>query len=446
MGQAVRVIDEFLALADVNTSSLVDGELMVWDAASSKVVNKGSSGNRLGTVYTSGLDSQGAVIARGGGSANAISVYDNQNQEALQIRTRSDTDDQNVEIFSSQNLAFVPGLLRSFTASADWNLKQDTTKFRIGRDDNNTLLGNYYSFFEVHGTGRVFVGGTKSTEVTETVDDGTSALQITGNLALRNGITPTEFLLHGTYTDASNYERLRIYGQTGDDFVIASEALGTGVQRDIKIDGNVDIGLNVLVLGHAGHGIRRAGTGNVYESSGSHVLKISGNQLSRFTGSEFRLYGLPIVPDSGPQVIAGNASLRNGLTPTEQHIYSTYTDASNYERLRIYGQTGGPFVIASEALGTGTKRNFIIRSGGSIFFDPSGLGNGFHKCWMGGSAFVPRINGGYGVGNSSLRMDWVYGHEANFDGDINFAGLPVSDPLVVGQLWNDAGTVKISAG
>lgn len=27
-----------------------------------------------------------------------------------------------------------------------------------------------------------------------------------------------------------------------------------------------------------------------------------------------------------------------------------------------------------------------------------------------------------------------------------FSGLPTSDPTVAGRLWNDAGTVKISAG
>ena len=29
---------------------------------------------------------------------------------------------------------------------------------------------------------------------------------------------------------------------------------------------------------------------------------------------------------------------------------------------------------------------------------------------------------------------------------VKFTGLPTSDPTVAGQLWNDAGTLKVSAG
>jgi hypothetical protein len=29
---------------------------------------------------------------------------------------------------------------------------------------------------------------------------------------------------------------------------------------------------------------------------------------------------------------------------------------------------------------------------------------------------------------------------------IDFGGLPTSDPSVAGRLWNDSGTVKVSAG
>ena len=31
-------------------------------------------------------------------------------------------------------------------------------------------------------------------------------------------------------------------------------------------------------------------------------------------------------------------------------------------------------------------------------------------------------------------------------GVVKFTGLPTSDPAVAGQLWNDAGTLKVSAG
>jgi hypothetical protein len=31
-------------------------------------------------------------------------------------------------------------------------------------------------------------------------------------------------------------------------------------------------------------------------------------------------------------------------------------------------------------------------------------------------------------------------------GDVTLSGLPTSDPSVAGRLWNDSGTLKISAG
>ena len=31
-------------------------------------------------------------------------------------------------------------------------------------------------------------------------------------------------------------------------------------------------------------------------------------------------------------------------------------------------------------------------------------------------------------------------------GTVIFSGLPTSDPVAAGQLWNDAGTLKVSAG
>ena len=49
-------------------------------------------------------------------------------------------------------------------------------------------------------------------------------------------------------------------------------------------------------------------------------------------------------------------------------IYNTFTDASNYERLFIRGQTGANFQIGTEALGTGSGRNLeLVRAGTTQF-------------------------------------------------------------------------------
>ena len=50
---------------------------------------------------------------------------------------------------------------------------------------------------------------------------------------------------------------------------------------------------------------------------------------------------------------------------------------------------------------------------------------------------------------------WIYGFykaviysdgPQELTGTLTLSGLPTADPVAAGQLWNDAGTVKISAG
>lgn len=85
-------------------------------------------------------------------------------------------------------------------------------------------------------------------------------------------------------------------------------------------------------------------------------------------GTEYNLSGAN--PDIGGlgTVTAQAFEARDGVSPTEITVHSTYTSSTNYERLRIYTQTGGNHVIASEAgISGGTQRNIQIGSG--LYFD-----------------------------------------------------------------------------
>jgi hypothetical protein len=81
---------------------------------------------------------------------------------------------------------------------------------------------------------------------------------------------------------------------------------------------------------------------------------------------------------------ANTLAQRRGTNAQTFNLYNTYTDASNYERARL-GWAGNVFEIKPQAAGTGTVRTLHI------------------------------------------------------------SGLPTSDPSISGVLWNDAGTVKVSA-
>ena len=52
-------------------------------------------------------------------------------------------------------------------------------------------------------------------------------------------------------------------------------------------------------------------------------------------------------------------TVANGTSPTSQHLYGTYTDASNYERINLTANSTGHYVLSEEA-GTGTARSLFL--------------------------------------------------------------------------------------
>tara|TARA_R110000823_G_scaffold43729_1_gene113435 strand:- start:255 stop:887 length:633 start_codon:yes stop_codon:yes gene_type:complete len=69
-----------------------------------------------------------------------------------------------------------------------------------------------------------------------------------------------------------------------------------------------------------------------------------------------------------------------------------------------------------------------------------------------GQQIFPRLNDSYANGISTNRWSEFNSVEGDFSGDVVMAanvdctGLPTTDPVVAGRLWNHNDTVKISAG
>lgn len=110
------------------------------------------------------------------------------------------------------------------------------------------------------------------------------------------------------------------------------------------------------------------------------------------------------VPDVGaaniaPLVIesANVVAQRNGANAQSLLIYRTFTDASNYERLRLEGIAGGSgeFEISSEKAGTGTQRDLRLKRG-SAFLTYSGTG------------LYPETTNAQDLGITSLQWNNVY--------------------------------------
>jgi len=82
----------------------------------------------------------------------------------------------------------------------------------------------------------------------------------------RNGTAGQSYRLYGTYTDASNYERLNISANTTAHYIIGEEG-GTGSARPLHLGSNNSINMTIDTTG-------RVGIGN---TSPGHALDISGN-------------------------------------------------------------------------------------------------------------------------------------------------------------------------
>jgi hypothetical protein len=120
--------------------------------------------------------------------------------------------------------------------------------------DNTSAAGSYlvggreaFNFFGGTAYGSQPLNVSAAAGLTLTGAAGTKFFSITTNTKLysdvayqfdqRNGVNPNSYAIYSTYTSATDYERLRMYGQTGDDFVITIESGVTGgAVRNLNIN------------------------------------------------------------------------------------------------------------------------------------------------------------------------------------------------------------------
>ena len=176
-----------------------------------------------------------------------------------------------------------------------------------------------------------------------------------------------------------------------------------------SIDNNKDLGMTT----------NRWRTAYLYDGS------FSGNLISE-TGGSYKLYNLGTEGDADTEYL------------------ETSWNVSNTLRFDI------------KSTGTGVVRNLNIYSGGSYLQ----LNNSNSTLVLGTTASQLNVDNSYfrfnktlygsttGVelGTSGFRFGNVYSVDGDFSGNMTLSNLPTSDPAVAGQLWNDSGTVKISAG
>ncbi|MHC4240680.1 MAG: hypothetical protein ACYSUC_13200 [Planctomycetota bacterium] len=215
----------------------------------------------------------------------------------------------------------------------------------------------------------------------------------------------------------------------------------------IDEDSSYSIGVSKIAYKSGGSGTKaRISVSNVteLELTGSKLAVGSGHSIG-FASTSYADSGFldTVLYRDGAGVIAQ----RNGTNAQIFRIYNTDDGSqTNYGRASI-GWANNVFAIDVEASGTGTQATLQIKRGGQNRISlPSNSSVTIH------TSLYPSSNGSIYNGWSSLRWANVYSVKSDISqlltvgGDVSMPNLPTSDPASAGLLWNDSGTLKISAG
>lgn len=206
-------------------------------------------------------------------------------------------------------------------------------------------------------TGTWFTGGTATTTKPQLLIEPT-------------GITSTNWSTLGTAIGANAAS-----GFTGN---LLDLGLAASSKFKVAYDGTTTIAGNT--------------TGNAFQSLLFYASSGATLGLTNFGGPvAITATNNPIVliPGSGAAAIVQQ---RNGTNAQTYELYGTYTDPSNYRRLRFGSTTAGAFSITAEGLGTGASGN-TLSFGQSIGLTDSSdnylLSPNNSNCWLGNSAVNP---------------------------------------------------------
>jgi len=249
-----------------------------------------------------------------------------------------------------------------------------------------------------------------------------------------------DLILHNTYTDGSNWERGFVRWD-GNELRIGTEKLGTGIPRSVSLYTNGVDRLQISADGdfslNGPSGIFSASVDEFFVnapsgfeiSTGDGTIGMNSDQLS--VVGDTRIVG-EVVVDGGPtnsltistngsQVYPSGGTWSLGGEPfrfstgyiNNLFLYNSYTNASNWERGAVTW-VSNVLEIYTQRNGTGSARPIIFRT------------NGGNRLQIGGAGTI--------IATLAANQNFI------------IAGLPTANPNVAGALWNDGGTVKVSAG
>ncbi len=247
-------------------------------------------------------------------------------------------------------------------SGGDLNLQGNVPASRGWRafvhDGSNTLTE--FSHSTVGGVGNFvfYTYGTPAalTERLRILD--TAKVRLSGDLELRNSTTATTLYTYHTFTDTSNYER-SVIGWVTNTLEIGTQAAGTGSTRQLFF----------LVGGARTWGVNTSkhflpAEDNVYDIGALGLNRIRNIYVGTnviVTGKYQSSAGVDLALNSDTNIV----NLVNSTTAQNLRVYSTFTDANNYERLNIHANAGNAFQILVAQAGTGTARALHIGTNGA---------------------------------------------------------------------------------
>ena len=191
-----------------------------------------------------------------------------------------------------------------------------------------------------------------------------------------------------------------------------------------------------------------AGADLFYVSQSAASRKATGTQLLALVGTTY-------VPLAGGASMAGPLSIVNSTTQQIAYVYNTFTDASNYERLKLTGVAGTSVNLTAETLGTGGDNLDIVLTpaGTGKVRLPDGLATQLALC------FTTTTNTGIFAAVSGTRFGIVSNGTFSLNVASNFISMPTASVLgwtsvggadgssiAAGLAYNAAGVVEVNSG
>lgn len=170
---------------------------------------------------------------------------------------------------------------------------------------------------------------------------------------------------------------------------------------------------------------------------------------SIFTGTGTAHFGGPVECVSTLSVDGGIAAGLDGLAPSFPFDLKSATTAT-LARMRSE-QTSAAIELAA-----GDNNRLFVQA--SSFNGHGVIGEGLIPLLLGTNTTVqwiidatghltPGVSDAKDIGSAALQIRDVHiGRDLHVDQGVFLNGLPTSDPVVANQVWNDSGTLKISAG